>query len=897
MAIPVSYVIYLTNQAQVATLQTTYPNGIQVPPNAAAAMFGVPTPSEGTNNLNLTGGIAIFPEDSVGYLPDLTPAYGTETFTVTYTDQSPPPASSGFPDPYPFTLSCFWVGWFLIQGEPGTAPPSNTPRYLGNRQWIWGGESPTLGEGNTGNARCLSRDASRTDDGIGFAFRNHNNYLVTEVSTGTNTVLWERFYIRLRTLPTGGDDNIWSAIGSGEAGRSVILNVNTTGTLQGYFKGNAAYPGQSAGTSTALTVGTWYKIDIRYEFLKSGLAGTPTMNMTVYINGTQSFTGTGTDPAANQHHANSQLGEDVSATNHGAEVDIDDWIGANEVLITNAVTGLQQKFPGNDLTSGSHVKLVRATGFGPNHQTANWTGANTAVAGDWREINALTSANTGALTGLQTTVNGATLQVTTDYVRTQNGVAAFTIGAFHYSSNGNNGTLKVNANVFTTAFTQGVWTGSPNIYSISSGATVDQLPDISPVTLTLIAPNPSGTYEVTGLFATCENIGIFGPEDSNPTTTFPPRVGIHNAPYPSQNVAQFHTTNIPISAVRVITGTYTGNNIGQDVFEKIQAHWYWVRPISGGTNDGGVWWSSMLTSHHFLPEVLYPEIATPNLVANTARIETAGSSAINNTTVTYQFIAVSDPGMRFLINGAFAHVNSLASATNALIDSAFTPDGGFFFIEDFTSGTTGHYFKGVGHTTDSASPLDGSSTTGIASLAAGTITSKQTIHTDKPQTAFSVWRRNDGSGVAQWFDMVQYTGDGTGSKTITVTLNGQTPGFVLVTPHNSNSFFRDNSHTGAHSYQINSGDSTTGITAVAANQFTVGSSLDSNGIVYDVFVIGSGNGVNGAYTAAGEVQRPTAGPWVANPSQIVVSPVTLNPNTNQWALQRFDMRTRDEARY
>ena len=55
MATPNNYAIYLTNLEQVQTLQATYPTGIQVPPTAAAAAYGVPFPV--VNDFTVTGGV------------------------------------------------------------------------------------------------------------------------------------------------------------------------------------------------------------------------------------------------------------------------------------------------------------------------------------------------------------------------------------------------------------------------------------------------------------------------------------------------------------------------------------------------------------------------------------------------------------------------------------------------------------------------------------------------------------------------------------------------------------------------------------------------------------------------------------------------------------------------
>lgn len=902
MAIAVHYVIYLTDATKVQTFNTNYPNGVQIPPNSAAATFGVPGPAQGTNNLNQTGGIGIFPGDSVGFTPDLTGAYNTESFTVTFPDTYPPPTGSGFPDPYPITLSCYWVGTFAYIGQANTAPPSGSTsqRYLGNRFWANGFEVPTLGDGaSTGNAgTAKGRDASRTLEGMGFAYRNEGNGAnATHVYPASTLVSWQRFYLRLRVLPTGGDDNVAFIHGTGAAGADFLLNINTSGTLQGYFKGNAAYPGASAGVSTALTVGTWYRIDWRTEYIQGSSAIAPAA-MSVYINGVLSFTGSDTTPniAFNSSHANANLGEDVSATLHGLECDFDDWIGAAEVVITNK-DGSTAKFPGMDLTSGSHVVLVRPTGFGTAHQTANWVDVNALVTGDWREVNTNPADPEGVFSGLQTSTSGSILQVTTDYARQQSGVACISVAVFIKQNGGGTGKLQISASPTVNSFTQAAgWNGVSAAYTVSNGATADALSDPGAQNITFTAG--TATTGVTGLFATAEFIGSWGPEDTIAAVPgfYDVRVGIHNSPYP--DTQPNHSRFPPISAVRVSSGVYVGNNIGQDLFENIPAHWYWVRPLTANT-DGVFWFSSMEAAHGINQQKIRARGMVEAVLTNQNRpkIEISGSDALSNAnTARFQFVAVEDMGMRYLINGAFAHKGVLASFANTLVDGAFTPDCLFLMKEDLASGALGAYFKGPGNATDTATGMDNltGQVAGIASMAAGSITSKTTIHTDAPQTAFSAWRKADGSGAAQWFDTGSYTGTGGASQNIALVLGGKLPQFVLVVAHNGGTFARDPSHTGTNSWQIGSGNSTTGITAIAANQFTAGSSINALGIVYEFFAIQGGTStVNGFYTVAGEAVRATNGPWSAAPVQGTISPVTLTTPA-QWRVHRFDLEKRDE---
>lgn len=771
-----------------------------------------------------------------------------------------------------------WVGRLVFFGPKTAVPPGQPARYLGKRRWVVGFEIPLLGEGGSGQGDRSNRDASRTADGMGFAYRGAANigYVVNTTPGGATPlprISWERFYIRLRTLPSGGEDNIWSAKGSIESGKAALINVTAGGSLTAYSKGNAAYPGSAMGTSAALTVGVWYRVDIRLEF---GLPAPPptTGFLVLYLNGVLQFAGvTVADGlAVVQLHTTSTIGADSTATTHGLEADIDDWIGADEVNIGTS------RYPGFDLDSGSHVQLVRPTGFGSS-QGVGWTG-------DWRSLNGIphNSLSTSVVTGA---TPSAVIDVTTDYVDHHNGCAAFVVGAYNVAAPTGAGQIgwaiagAASLQPFTHA--AGVWSATQTPYTVATGAVANALPPIASLNLRFQANAGAGTSSVQALFAAAEIIGSFGPEDSSvPGLVFPPFEGIHNGPY----------TTLPLStrpsgAVYVASGIYIGNNLGQDVLEQLNAHWWWVRPLST-TVDGVAWYSSMLAAHGYLAKGFAADRMTQALIAPGANpaMRIAGPSLQANVNAgSYQWIAVSDPVMRFVINGAFAHKSTVASAVNALVDSGFTPDAAFMFVEQFSGAASGHYYKGVGHATDTASLLDTAVASGVASFGTGAITSKTPLHTDIPGTAFSAWRRNDGSGADQWFDVVSYTGNGAGgTRNIAVSIQGAFPLFALVVPHNGVSYFRDPSHTGVNSRSITvATDVTTAIVGGGVNFITVGTTLNANAVVYDVFVIGSFTGGTGpggvtwgnnladqfgnvvAFTPAVLAPAPSTGPFPAPP--------------------------------
>jgi hypothetical protein len=85
-------------------------------------------------------------------------------------------------------------------------------------------------------------------------------------------------------------------------------------------------------------------------------------------------------------------------------------------------------------------------------------------------------------------------------------------------------------------------------------------------------------------------------------------------------------------------------------------------------------------------------------------------------------------------------------------------------------------------------------------------------------------------------------------------MGGQRPAWAMVVPHNGAAFIRDVSHTGTNSLQFpTTNNAATGITGGGPDSLSVGSALNTNGIIYDVFVFpGSTTAGNGGFSINGE---------------------------------------------
>lgn len=353
-------------------------------------------------------------------------------------------------------------------------------------------------------------------------------------------------------------------------------------------------------------------------------------------------------------------------------------------------------------------------------------------------------------------------------------------------------------------------------------------------------------------------------------------VGYHNAPYPLTPWARRGTP--PFSPVGIQTGTYTGNGASASSFQEITfrfpVHFLMIRNATTGTS--GAWWFSSMESMHrngergtntsivdALIDPTFPS-SPPAVDAQEQRtvIRIIGQDAETNTNgSTYNYIAFCDPAQRFAAAGVLNATNSSADIVTTLDNEAFTPDALFLQQEDLAGGATmGLHYRGVGHATGNCSPLSATEIAG-ASYARGTITSKSALHVSAlEQIAYIAFRKADGNndpGQQRVLATTSYTGDGTASRTISLLMGGRRPVWALVVPHNAASLMRDASHTGTNSLQIPStNNAATGITGGGIDSLSVGSALNANGIIYDVFVFpgdttagGSANGfsINGEF--------------------------------------------------
>lgn len=740
-----------------------------------------------------------------------------------------------------------WIGHtecsLNAAAAPGPPPPG--PPITQPRRWVEGFELGDLGEGGSGTP-FFCRDASRTSDGLGYAFRRsaaaaNISHTLTTLGAAASARSWERFYVRLRNLPAANMP-IWRARGAASAQSGGELYVTPTGTLRAL---NLDPTGVSTGTigetASALDLDTWYRVDLLIIF---GSPAAPEVNFQLYLNGTVEIAanaGSGSGLGASQNHASSQIG-DTRGTVNTLEVDFDDW--------HNAAYPTDFAFTTTEWTSGSHLQLVRATGLGAS-SSANWVG-------NYRVLVANPTKPVTAAYYLEASVAASQLAVTTD-VPVTNPIAAVLVALYNVAGGGA-GDAQLGYSIDGAAAALTAITTTTGVWNqiIATPSSAD--PPLGIATLELIhkKDNAAGVRRVSGLFAVVELLGSWGPEDSAevPGLGFPSGAA-HNAPYPSIAAALAPVLPPtgsdlvsvgPLVVVALESGTYVGNNTGQSLSLEYPPHWIWIRALTG--DQGGVqWWSSIYASHNVLQRgvsgVSVPRSNLAGAAWNATTVFISGTDAqVNATGVTYQWVSVSDPGMRFLYNGANRAADTAATYVQDFPDTGYTAVAGFFLPEEEAATTTkGVRYKGVGCAVDDAILLSnaGSTVQAAATFGAGSLTTRTALHgtINQAQDGYSLWRPVDGSGTAdRLFDTVSYVGNGAASRVIACDLGGNYPLWALIVPHDGTvAYMRDPSHTGSNSSNTGGGNSTTAITAGGTNSLTVGVTLNTLGVTYDVFVL------------------------------------------------------------
>jgi hypothetical protein len=858
--------MYFSNQAEYAQAlaQSNNTGLLLMTPRQAASTFGIPFPYPTGPIVSIPKGIYFIPPFTPGlhifYPNDSGVVIDDTILNTNVLAQAGNPATI-WPVDHTKDGIFTWSGNIILNHGAGAslAPPVTA---IAKRRWLMGRELsngleiiPTV---NNGTAAAFCRDASRTIDGLGYPFRAGTNFASFVVNTNmlgavTNPrTSWERFYFRLRKLPTLGNYGIWRTQGTGGTAIGIGLAVFTDGTLR------VTDPlGTSLGTILQATAGgplpqfefnKWFRADI---FVRMNDSPTPSFGH-VFLNGVDfgNFTQAG---GFSTTHGRSEVGRWLDpGTDNTFELDFDDWRNSElpSNVDQNTLAFTDSNFP-IDFQLGSHMRVVNVL----SSSQVNWAPAATATGIENQGLSVLNRVPNAILTSSTALaqlegVTDAPAQGAPDNFSTIIGAAAAQIAIQDKNAAGTDGQLgyRLVGGAPVLATIDQLNTEGPNIVPyFPSGAFLPA--EIAPFSVVHTKSNDANLDTTIALSAVVEYIGVFGVED-DPTWTFPDvRINfLHNSRF--ANSAWGYVGSQPLAPVNAVGGTYTGNGTYQEITVPAPLHFLLIRPTSGLPTGGLKYFAGMLGARVGAGQVI-PNFRTwYDTASGLFKFSVVGDSIeFNQNAVTYQYIAFCDPGMRYNLCGAFSHVSAVgATRVNNLIVSNFLALTGLFASDSVDAfGTNIMLYKGPGFTANSGEDVSGSINNNVGNFASGIFNSSSSLHCPggAMNSSYSLWRMLDSGALGctnnVMIQIASYIGNGAGgTRVIPITpASGRFPLFVLVVPNAAASpIFRDPSHAGNNSAQfVSLTNTTTGITATGIDNITVGVTLNANLVTYSVFII------------------------------------------------------------
>lgn len=652
----------------------------------------------------------------------------------------------------------------------------------------------------TGGSPTSGYCPGRTGFGRAFAVsRPTGSMYVMGGSPASTTYVtqYERFYIRIRRLPTTGKCRVWSNF-TDTGGNSLKLDLKTDGTLELL---NVAH---SLGTTAALTLGQWYRLEIRATCntatfaapdppLEDNSLAELKIDGTVAINAFPTNNGVSLLGLATRNCKvyRSYLGAEGLLAD--AEYDLDDWVAD-----TAAYPG-----PGQ-------VTLVRPNGAGSLQE---WPG-------DWRRLAPCPGSVTPITDGLTTTTASARESVTLESWAERNitgtihaaQIHAFirsgaTIPALGFSVNGGGfdwaNTLAGGNEVFTAR------------YLASPGFTVANTVEIG------YRKDGSATAHYLN------HLSLLVDHDSP------------DPPAPSDDT------------IRTTTGTYTGNGTGQTITLAFEPDFLMIRKI-GASGIGLIWFRRMGDRGAYATGTDGMGVqggSTRLALVRSTGFDVCHDLETNASGAVYWYLAIRDQTGRMLNTGGFFPAPSIDDQNISLGDVTFTPEV-LMVLEQFNSSTGDVYFRGPAHVGDLSSPI--SSATGapvanaIQSVGAGTFQVGTILTVSPAQRTYAAFK--SGAFVTNRLLAVSsYVGTGVGVgnfRDIPLNLGGRTPTFVLIVPHNAggNRYFKTdlNATEDAQNWRTGAVQPTHAIKTLAADSATVGYLLDTLGVTFTVWAISNG---------------------------------------------------------
>jgi hypothetical protein len=843
----VDFAAYFTDEAeyQLALAISEGKGMIYASPFEISGIFGMPWPPPGGAITEGSHGLIGYPPFTLGVPPvQISAPNPSGIFMDGTVPQVIVPAQAGNPaSVFPASAEPTTFRWcctLQFMNFNATSAPTVTP--IPPRRWITGFELLEPNEGGfTTPGKNSCRDSSRTIDGFGMPFRGQNNSntmtrrVAEYIAAFTPHTSWERFYLRARVYPTLGSMGIWRCDGNPLANPGMGLKISTSGALEIYAISNFLVQTLIATIPAAFPINEWTRIDLLLKY-DSGVGTNG--GMRTYLNGVLVNTHTnssGNNMNETTFHLGSQLGKWDGPSDNVIELDFDDWICADVPNILGV-----ESLDSVDWYIGSHVVQANCD----SATLGTWAGSrgvlNQGIAPQKQSNSTLTNSTSGAV-----------LEGLTDYsddsltVGVVAGVVAAVVGQTSSVNLGTDGQLGYKIAGGAAVLATVNQSSSPTATSVLYRPSSDLPGVIEPFSVVKSKSADANLDTTFSLQATVEQIGVWGPEDDPSFEEPVTRVGfLHNCHYAKSMWGYIPAT--PYSPVFAVGATYVGNGTYQEILLPGPCHFLFIRATTGAPTAPVIFHGGMIAPHMGgITRDANPQVRVWADINGVCKFSVNGTNInCNSNTIVYQYFAFCDPGMRFTLSGVYSHGSALSSFTNILLDDSFLAGMGFITSETMTGtpdGTDNSYVKGPGSTSNNGNLLQGGSQiTNFGSFGVGTFTSQQGIHFGVEQIAYSLWRSTEENCPNVMAQIFSYTGNGAGARVIPLTpAAGRFPLFAMVIPTTAGgAVFRDPTHSGANSTTIG-GMSTTvnGITAGGIDTITVASTLNTNGVVYNVFVI------------------------------------------------------------
>jgi YD repeat-containing protein len=308
------------------------------------------------------------------------------------------------------------------------------------------------------------------------------------------------------------------------------------------------------------------------------------------------------------------------------------------------------------------------------------------------------------------------------------------------------------------------------------------------------------------------------------------------------------------TSVRVQTVTYVGNGGAQTIdfgVDQVPTVLFVIPVNSSIGPEPLAWWDARQGAAPLSRSITSFNLVWPQKGKIHVVHPSTASQSYNTNGVSYLAIALFDPSSRYVLPFAVGkptaednYNHSLRYPHTGALASTFSPDfvfGGAAFTsnQDQSQAT---FYRGPGHTGDLTGKLSGgaSEANRIQSIGTGTVQFGTTVGWGNGDYAYFAGRVSDGVSATKLMAVTSYVGNGAASRNIALDLGGQSPVLTFVVPTTSASkIYRV---TGDTKGRVSTGGTEVpnSISAMAANQITVGTALNATGVTYDVWAITTG---------------------------------------------------------